>query len=588
MAACTYMSSSAALAAEEFRAVSHAKWEAERGEAGSCTATVMINTGSAAIRKLEQKGREHQQLRQYSAASSCYRQSLMMAREMGHLPGESTAMASLRRLRRVLVRAAAVAHSPAQAVEYSSTALDAARLVEDRVGEKAALSTLAELYGKLGQFDAAIQHMERALAIAEEDGGGVGGDVASGAPKLRRALHLLCLGAERAQEEEAADRAFRALISTKPRAIEVAAAAAAVPELEPEPELRAHPPSDPGPARSAAVTQRARAWEALESPGRDHHAHALIKGRRAWLTTPSTQQQQQQQQQQVQLHSPRSHRSDDGGDVAADVRRPRPPAPPALDNSSSSSVFGSSSTRGPPSSLSSPSAPGTPLSLSASSASPSGHSQQHSAHESLESMLEEKRTLASRWHPPMVLPAFYWSSHYYHSLALLCADNTNSNSKSGNGGGDADVGVELTQYSHSQYKQALSEEGAALRRKLERSAAKAIKAAAADGSGSSSSSSSSSGRKEGLSTAALARRARKAGIATERIDAALQLSSSSSASSSGSDGGSAIGVVGAGATASSTGSIVVSSASANAALIDLLVEQHVGQADAFMAKYFNQ
>jgi tetratricopeptide (TPR) repeat protein len=549
----------------------------------------MINTGSAAIRKLEQKGREHQQLRQYSAASSCYRQSLMMAREMGHLPGESTAMASLRRLRRVLVRAAAVAHSPAQAVEYSSTALDAARLVEDRVGEKAALSTLAELYGKLGQFDAAIQHMERALAIAEEDGGGVGGDVASGAPKLRRALHLLCLGAERAQEEEAADRAFRALISTKPRAIEVAAAAAAVPELEPEPELRAHPPSDPGPARSAAVTQRARAWEALESPGRDHHAHALIKGRRAWLTTPSTQQQQQQQQ-QVQLHSPRSHRSDDGGDVAADVRRPRPPAPPALDNSSSSSVFGSSSTRGPPSSLSSPSAPGTPLSLSASSASPSGHSQQHSAHESLESMLEEKRTLASRWHPPMVLPAFYWSSHYYHSLALLCADNTNSNSKSGNGGGDADVGVELTQYSHSQYKQALSEEGAALRRKLERSAAKAIKAAAADGSGSSSSSSSSSssGRKEGLSTAALARRARKAGIATERIDAALQLSSSSSASSSGSDGGSAIGVVGAGATASSTGSIVVSSASANAALIDLLVEQHVGQADAFMAKYFNQ
>ena len=587
MAACTYMSSSAALAAEEFRAVSHAKWEAERGEAGSCTATVMINTGSAAIRKLEQKGREHQQLRQYSAASSCYRQSLMMAREMGHLPGESTAMASLRRLRRVLVRAAAVAHSPAQAVEYSSTALDAARLVEDRVGEKAALSTLAELYGKLGQFDAAIQHMERALAIAEEDGGGVGGDVASGAPKLRRALHLLCLGAERAQEEEAADRAFRALISTKPRAIEVAAAAAAVPELEPEPELRAHPPSDPGPARSAAVTQRARAWEALESPGRDHHAHALIKGRRAWLTTPSTQQQQQQQQ-QVQLHSPRSHRSDDGGDVAADVRRPRPPAPPALDNSSSSSVFGSSSTRGPPSSLSSPSAPGTPLSLSASSASPSGHSQQHSAHESLESMLEEKRTLASRWHPPMVLPAFYWSSHYYHSLALLCADNTNSNSKSGNGGGDADVGVELTQYSHSQYKQALSEEGAALRRKLERSAAKAIKAAAADGSGSSSSSSSSSGRKEGLSTAALARRARKAGIATERIDAALQLSSSSSASSSGSDGGSAIGVVGAGATASSTGSIVVSSASANAALIDLLVEQHVGQADAFMAKYFNQ
>lgn len=161
--------------------------------------------------------------------------------------------------------------------------------------------------------------------------------------------------------------------------------------------------------------------------------------------------------------------------------------------------------------------------------------------------MEERRAVAGRWHPPMVLPSFYWSIHYYYSLSITSTTNNKANNEATSNSSRRTTLGKSAKY--TEYKQVLADEAVALRKQLELSVAK--HAAVATGS-------------QGLSVEALARRATRDGIDANRIDAVLsQLQ----------------GQAGSGEWSSA-------SARASESLINLLVAHHGSQADRLMAKYF--
>lgn len=178
-------------------------------------------------------------------------------------------------------------------------------------------------------------------------------------------------------------------------------------------------------------------------------------------------------------------------------------------------------------------------------------------HLSLESLMVDKRDMAARWHPPMALPSFYWSSYYYHSLRMTSTDDTQSCDANGR---DSAL---RSAAEHTDYKQVLAEEAAVLRKQLEWSVSKQARTASTIVAGSV-----ASAESQGLSVKALARRAKRSGVNAERVDAILKALQQDQGQA-GSD------------------QWLRSHANASGSMINLLVAHHEGQADRFMAKYFD-
>ena len=264
----------------------------------------------------------------------------------------------------------------------------------------ACLTTLGELDARLGRYESAVFHLEEAVEVARATPVNDEGSGATPEAKIRRQLGILYAQIERLKLKEQTEAARPGNSYAKsPRAKADEAEAAARAEEIKERTLGISLPSDsvetPDFTGAHPEGGHRRSYEALASPRSSHDQ--LLDRRRAWMMNTST-------SRAAVSSAPADYHLGIEANVGGEdsfmhdheektKNTPQPPTTPRLPGSS------------PP--------------LKSSRKSYDGSVRASAAGERIGALsLDEIRQLNAlhKWHPPMTIPRYFWSSGYYNAL----------------------------------------------------------------------------------------------------------------------------------------------------------------------------